>query len=455
MSDKFPGRTSKLPTDPADLTDLHLKALKPADNAYDRLVGDGLILRVMPSSNISFRFSYRHDGKQRVTSVGMYPKKNLAVLRAEYYLLKDQADNGKDVRQDKLKKKSAHRSAIAESKADKARKRNSMTIEGLADLFIMHIESGTNNRGRKYSPKTTKEYRAHLLNHIIPEFGPIAADELQRKEIATWLKKKAVKAPSQANHMMSTLSAMFSWSTDEEITEVNLVAGMKKPGGRQQSKTRALDYDSELQEVIDRGEIRAFWGGLDEINPLHRMALRLVLMTALRPGEVMSARWENILDDKWVIPVSQTKSKKSAHKVPLTQELKKMLKELRNITGKTPLLFPESRYADCVLTLLKNGRTGRYASLQTNTVSRILKKHLEIDDFSTHDLRRTTATHLKAMGYMDAEIGLLLHHISGGVTAVYARGDDMKRKLKMLNDWHQKLKQVLSDKQVNNVVTLR
>lgn len=445
-----------LPKDPLELTDIHLQSLKPRDTQYDRLIGEGLILRVRPTGKISFRFNYRLDGRQRVTTVGRYPKESLKVLRSKYLEMSTKVEGGEDVAEVKMKKKRARRSAAVDARAAKARRRKVLRIEGLADLFIKHIENprSINKRGRSYSQKTVKEYRSHLLNHVVPEFGAVPVDEIQRKDIASWLKKKAVKAPSQSNHLMSTMSALFSWATDEELIAANLIAGMKKPGGRQQSKTRALDYNPEIQEVIDKGEIKAFWNGLDTVNPLHRMALRLILMTALRPGEVLGAKWVHILEDRWVVPVSATKNKKDAHKVPLTSDLKKMLKELREVTGGTVYLFPQSRHEDGKLRLVKNGKTGNYAPVETSTVAKVLKSDLDIESFTAHDLRRTAATHLKSLGFLDAEIGMLLHHISGDVTAIYARGDDMNRKLKMLNAWHRKMKQVLSG-EARNVVSLR
>ncbi len=442
-----------LPRDPLELTDFHLQVLKPREKQYDRLVGGGLVLRVLPSGKIAFRYNYTLEGKQRITTVGSYPRETLKALRLKYLGLSERVEGGENVAETRLKKKASRRK---ESDLAREKKRNVLRLEGLMDLFIANIENpaSINKRGNPYSKKTVTEYRNHLLNHIAPEFGSVPVDELQRKDIKRWLNEKAIKAPSQANHLLSTLGAIFSWAEDEELIDLNLVAGLKKPAGKQKSKERSLDYNPDFQEVVDIGEIKAFWNGLDDINPLHRMALRLMLLTALRPNEVLSSKWEHILADKWVIPVSATKSKKDAHKVPLGSEIKKMLEELNGLTGETPYLFPQSRFDNGKLELMKNGRTGKYSSTETSTVNRHLKK-VDIEPFTSHDLRRTAATHIKALGYLDAEIGLLLHHSTADVTSIYARGDDMKRKQKMLNAWHRKLKAILSGKQAGNVVNMR
>jgi integrase len=447
---------TSLPAAPGELTDVHLKNLKPRDKAYDRLVGEGLILRVLPSGSISFRYNYRLDGKQRVATVGVYPKKSLKVLRAQYDLMAEKVDKGEDVAAARAKKKAVKRTNAQEARAERARKRNVLTIEALADLFLKYLESpkATNKHGRPYSAKTLKEYRQHLLRHYIPQFGALPVEEVRRKDVARWLEKVADKTPTQANRIMATLGVMYSWAIGKDLVESSPVVKMNKPAPSVK-KDRALDYDPDLQKVIDNGEIRTFWTGFDDINPLHRMALRLILMTALRPGEVLSASWKNIFEDEWIIPISQTKSKSSAHKVPLTGDLKKMLKELRGLSGSTPYLFPQSRYADGKLEVLRSARSGKYESVQTNTVSRILKKQTVLKPYTAHDLRRTAATHIKDLGYLDAEIGMLLHHSTADVTAIYARGDDGKRKLRMLNAWHRQLKTILTGEKSGKVVNFK
>ena len=440
--DLFPARSTNLPHDPAELTDSHLSELSSKVRSYDRLVGSGLILRVLTTGKISFRYNYRMDGKQRVVTLGTYPRKSLRALRAEYDLLAERVSSGEDVTEVTRRKKQVKRIARVEKKEQRKRQRNVLLVETLVDVFVDHLENPntTNKRGRAYSKKTLQEYQIHLHNYVVPAFGKVPVRDLRRKKVSDWLKEIAIKKPTQANRIKSTMLLLFKYTVEEypDDMEVNLLAGLPRIAP-DVKKTRALDYDADMEKVVDRGEIKAFWHGMDNVNPLHRTAMRLVLMTLLRPGEVLNARWEHIFDDEWVIPISHTKSKKSAHKVPLDADLKRVLRDLRKITGETGYLFPQSRYEDGVVRVVKNKRKGRYGPVRPSTVSKVTKVE-GLAPFTPHDLRRTGASHLVELGFMPSEIGMLLHHSTAGVTEIYAQGSSVKRKKKMLNAWHKQLK---------------
>ena len=355
-------------------------------------------------------------------------------------------EQGKDVAGNAQDKKAKR---LKEARQQKAQD-NVLRLETLIDLFLAHIDNpkNTNKRGRPYADKTRREYRQHLLTHFSPEFGNAVVEEMSPKAIKVWLKKKATKTPSQANHIMSAISAMFAWAVHEDMLDSNPVAGMKKPGGKQQSKTRALDYNHDLQEVIDSGEIRQFWTGLDELNPLHRLAVRMVLLTAQRPGEVMSAEWAHIIDDRWIIPASHTKNKKAAHKVPITPMLQTLLDELRTLSGDTPYLFPQARWADKKLLITRSMKTGEYVPIDPSTVSKAMSRTLtDMEPFTTHDLRRTASTHMQfALNYSLVDIGVLLNHSAQGVTAIYARGVNIDKLRIMLEAWQDHLQSILDNK---------
>jgi integrase len=87
--------------------------------------------------------------------------------------------------------------------------------------------------------------------------------------------------------------------------------GMPRPGGTEKSRRRKLD---------DR-EIRIFWKKLtrSRLNVEVRIALKLILVTAQRPGEVaLAARSEFDLERRiWTIPAERSKNGQQ-HEVPLS-----------------------------------------------------------------------------------------------------------------------------------------
>ena len=67
---------------------------------------------------------------------------------------------------------------------------------------------------------------------------------------------------------------MLNWGVKTGYVEVNHAVGIPRPGGVEKGKDRTLS----------RQEIKSFWKLTEEIkNPLHRITLRLVLLTGQRP----------------------------------------------------------------------------------------------------------------------------------------------------------------------------
>jgi integrase len=74
--------------------------------------------------------------------------------------------------------------------------------------------------------------------------------------------------------------------------------------------------------VLDEAEIRDFWIGAETVGTMHRLtalALKLILVTGQRPGEVVGMRWDEIEGDTWTIPASRRGKTKTAHTVYLTE----------------------------------------------------------------------------------------------------------------------------------------
>lgn len=450
---KFPERSNDMITDPADLTDIYLKAIqnkaiKDEAKRHDVFIGKGLGLRISPTGKIAFRLIYRFDGKQRAVVVGTYPAQTLKALRAKYMKMKADVTLGIDP----AAKGRAIREQAKDQRSITAKRKSQHTASNLVDLFLNHINDdlNLNSRGRPWSSSTRKGYANTLNKHFTPQFGDVSVADLSPLDISAWLKQLSIKTPSAGNQTHAALNVMFDWAADPDqgIVEINPVAGIKRKT-KQKSKTRGLDYNETLETVIDTGEVLTFWNGMETFNPLHKLALQMLLLTGQRPNEVCSARWEYIVNDTWIIPASITKNRK-VHKIPLTDTLREHLKLVKAISGNTPYLYPQSRYDSGTMVL--HGDKGHITTGTLRTL--VANRFPTIAEFTTHDLRRTVATHLKSLSANDFEIGQLLNHASGaGVTGIYARGSDTETVRKMLNKWHTRLNVILGGEE-SNVISL-
>lgn len=91
----------------------------------------------------------------------------------------------------------------------------------------------------------------------------------------------------------------------------------------------------------------AFPAKLDRYDgdPTMKHALRLLMLTAVRPGELRGARWEEIDLEAALrrIPASRMKVRQ-AHVVPLSRQTLATLESMRAISGRRDLVFPSPSY---------------------------------------------------------------------------------------------------------------
>ena len=107
--------------------------------------------------------------------------------------------------------------------------------------------------------------------------------------------------------------------------------------------SRWSSRQSAIMRAIAPHEVGEFLRKLKNSNiaPSIRLALRFLLLTGVRSGELRFARWGEI-DSKaklWRISETRMKSRKP-HLVPLSKPVLELLAELRTLTGESELLFP-------------------------------------------------------------------------------------------------------------------
>jgi integrase len=101
---------------------------------------------------------------------------------------------------------------------------------------------------------------------------------------------------------------------------------------------RAALSDRDLPEYL--GKLAAYEGDAHTVN-----ALRLLMLTATRPGEVRGARWAEFDLDAalWVIPAERMKMR-TEHRVPLSRQAVEVLRIMEGLSGGRELVFPSPFY---------------------------------------------------------------------------------------------------------------
>ncbi len=234
-------------------------------------------------------------------------------------------------------------------------------------------------------------------------------------DIAALLDQIAAVAPVSANRTQSVLHTLFRWC--------------KEPGRKYVSANPVADMPRRTKEapkerVLDDNEVRTLWRGLDDPElPTERsvaLSLKLIILTAARPGMVAGATREELhgLDGKspeWHLDGDRMKNGKPFI-VPLSPEAVAVIKEAMPEDDQV-VVFP-SRFHD-------------RASIARHSISQSLIEiieHLEMAKFTPHDLRRSAATIARKSGVPRDQVQALLAHTYGDVTAVYDKYDMLEEK---------------------------
>lgn len=232
---------------------------------------------------------------------------------------------------------------------------------------------------------------------LLPAWGNHKACDIQRRDVIALLDTIGIErsAPIMANRTRALISGIFSFAVERELVVTSPCYGLKKKF-REKSKDRFLS-DSEIKTI---------WPHLEKESPETRAALLFILLTAQRPGEVMTAKWSDIGEDGiWRLSSEKTKNSRRQI-VPLSQGALAILEELKRGAEPGEYIFKTARSHHI-----------KHRTLQ-NATSR-LATHAEISNFTPHDLRRTAATLLRKTGTRTETLKKILNHVAGSVTDIY------------------------------------
>jgi len=132
-------------------------------------------------------------------------------------------------------------------------------------------------------------------------------------------------------------------------------------------------------------------------EPLTQLAIRFLLLTFVRTGELRGARWAEVHQEKkyWIIPGERMKMGEK-HIVPLSHQALKVLEQIQKVSGDTPFLFPN------VNNLQK--------TISENTILYALYRMGYHSRATGHGFRATASTALNEMGFHEDHIEIQLAH---------------------------------------------
>jgi len=166
--------------------------------------------------------------------------------------------------------------------------------------------------------KTFQEDVYKLGRRILPTLGDLWLSSVTVRDVAALHAKVKEDTPATtANHYLKLVRRMLNLAVKWGLLERNPAAGMEKfgePPHRERYLTR--DELPRFLKALDRQEDRR-----------STAAIRLLLFTGCRKGEVLSLRWEQVEEGRVYLPVTKDGRSRS---VLLNAKAREVLEGLRS-----------------------------------------------------------------------------------------------------------------------------
>ena len=309
---------------------------------------------------------------------------------------------------------------------------------------------------KKYYEKQHKpgrywhEVKRRFEIEIIPFLKPdTLVSNVSKKDIISLLDAKEIITRSGARLHYAALSPFFRWCVEREIITQSPMMGLSQPKPCV-SRDRVLTDEELLLVWKAASDLPYPWG------PFYK----LLILTLQRRDEVANLPWSE-LDTKrgeWIIPGARTKNGKE-HLVHLSGWALDILGSMVSVgeSGKVYVFTTASKVVNRKRVELPISGFSKAKLLLDAKISE-LNGGRAISPWRVHDLRRTGATGMGALGVSPHVTERILNHISGatgGLVGIYQRFEYGVERRKALADWSNYISELVLQTMQNEREILR
>jgi integrase len=291
----------------------------------------------------------------------------------------------------------------------RANERKALTLAELCDLYL--AEGATHKK-----PSTLKADAARITHHIKPLLGRIRVDKVARADIERMLidvkvGKTAAPTPKKGERLsgsiatggsgvaaqcVALMSTLLAFAMARALRSDNPARGVKKPPVRKMERFLSEEEIARLAVALTVESSRTE-------NPYPAAAIRLLLLTGARRGEILGLQWQHVDFEQQCLRLPDSKTgAKVVYLNPLALEA---LVRLPRLQGNS-YVFP--------------GKAERAPLGGMDKVWFRVRAAAGLNGVRFHDLRHSFASMGVAGGLSLPIIGALLGHKHPATTGRYA-----------------------------------
>lgn len=403
------------------INDKAIQAAEPKGADYKLNDGGGLFLLVKANGTKAWRYRYKLAGKENLYAMGEYGRapageseeqraQRIAaglLTLAEARIERDRASGlvAKGIHPAHHRQGERQRN-IEASEARKQKSENS--FERAARAWL---EDGKG----KWAAGTHRAKKARVEKHLLPALGERPLEEIGVKTLRPLLLDLKGGAWT-AVHIKGDLSGIFDFAILRGWCESNPVYLLRSLVEIPRSESKAALQAPQLRDFFRKLAGYRGW-------PETACGLRLILLTASRPGEVANAEWTEFDFEArlWRRPAAKMKARVD-HVSPLSEQAVALLQDLRAITGTSRHLVPR--------------KDGTERPIDPARFAYAMRDLALAERASPHCFRATFSTWANERGFRPDAIEKQLAHVPRDVVrAAYDRSLLIEERRTMMQAW--------------------
>ncbi|MBP1297455.1 tyrosine-type recombinase/integrase [Bradyrhizobium elkanii] len=405
------------------LTDASCRTARPKDKPFKLSDGGGLHLLVATTGAKLWRYAYRFDGKQKLLALGPYVMPGSAEVRTSLAQARDLRNSARrllDGGVDPSQQRKADRIAVA--LAARA------TFRELGEDWFKVKMAGKGDR--------TIDRANWLLKVLNADLGARPAAAIEPPELLEVLRKIEARGHHETTARARSLaSSIFRFGIAAGRCQRDPAADLR--GALTAAKTTprpAITDPAGIGELMRA--IKAYQG-----DTTTRLALQLLALTFVRPGEIRFADLAEFDETNrvWEIPGERMKMRRD-HLVPLSTQSLDIVKVLRDRSNSQSgsLSTEDGISSQLAQKFAFPSLVTRNRPISENTMNVALRRlGYGQDEMCAHGFRAMASTRLNEMNRWKPEVieRQLAHVDKNSVRRAYNRAEYWTERVEMMQAW--------------------